>query len=707
MGRGSDRGGRADRDSTTMAPTPRLSRLAVVALGLAALAGEARATVLHVPADYPTIQAAIDAASTGDTVLVAHGVHPGGLVITGKTITLASLYIVTGNAADVSQTVIAGGDPQLAIEASAVDTTVQGFSFQAGGQGLVNYASRASILDNRFGDTVDALSFETAGGLVRGNVFDGAGDDSIDVDHPDHDLTIEGNLILHSGDDGIEIRLHGYTGPAVELVIRDNGIAASDEDGIQLIDYAGLSSRTILVERNVIVGNAMAGLGCMANGNTLEDFAGAPMAEEVRVIHNTFTGNPHAITGGEAMLVLNNIIAGSAQMGLEWAGGASLATSNDFWNNGADWASSNVDALTTLFADPLLTPSYALLPGSPCIDAGAASVLWNGTWVDAPPHEGAAPDLGARESPAPPANVLTVGAGGAFADIGAALGAATSPYTIVRVAPGSYPAFSIGATAPYGLRVSGDGTGPVTIDTTTQAVKVEGLPASGAVELVGLTIGSPGSANVGLLVNACAGLVLVDDVVVHGGIGKAGLRVVASSRAVVQSADIDGEPGLRLDNGARVVASRGTLDEFALAGSSQLTTCQLAASGTLGPGSTHVPLAGAMPDVTAPLFVKLQTPFAITLDGEPSQPAWLCASISFSPGPAAGPKLEMALLADLAGGVLVPLGLLPGSGSLVLPATLPADDALLGLPLVVQLITQDTTAHTWRAGQAATVIGWP
>ena len=693
-----------------MAPTPRLSRLtfvALVALGVTALAGEARATVLHVPADFPTIQAAIDAASTGDTVLVAHGVYAGGLVITGKTITLASLYLVTGDANDVLQTVITGGDPMLRIDVSAVDTTVQGLSFQGGGQGLVNWAPSASILDNRFGDTVDALSFETAGGLARGNVFDGAGDDGIDVDHPDHDLTIEGNLILNSGDDGIEIRLHGYTGPAVELVIRDNGIAASDEDGIQLIDYAGLTSRTILVERNVIVGNAMVGLGCMANGNTLEDFAGAPMAEEVRVLHNTFAGNPHAITGGEAMLVLNNIIAGSAQMGLEWAGGASLATSNDFWGNGADWASSNVDAATTLWLDPLLTPSYALLPGSPCIDAGAASVLWNGASVDAPPYAGLAPDLGARESPAPPANVLTVGAHGAFADIGAAIGAATSPDTIVRVAPGSYPAFSIGASAPYGLRVTGDGTGPVTIDTATQSVKVEGLPASGAVELVGLTIGSPGSANVGLLVNACAGLVLLDDLVVHGGAGKPGLRVVASSRTVVQSAAIDGMPGLRLDNGARVVASRGTLDEFALAGSSQLTTCQLAASGTLNPGSTHVPLPGVMPDVTVPLFVELQTPFAITLEGAPSQPAWLCVSIPFGSGSTAGPQLEMAPLADLAGGVLVPLGLLPGSGSLVLSASLPGQEALLGLPLVVQILTQDSISHSWRAGQAATLIGWP
>ena len=110
---------------------------------------------------------------------------------------------------------------------------------------------------------------------------------------------------------------------------------------------------------------------------------------------------------------------------------------------------------------------------------------------------------------------------------------------------------------------------------------------------------------------------------------------------------------------------------------------------------------------TAPLFVTLQTPFAITLEGGQSQPAWLCVSVEYGPGPAAGPQLEMAPLADLAGGVLIPLGPLPGSGSLVLPAILPANDLLLGLPLVVQVITQDTSSHTWRAGQAATIVGWP
>ena len=54
----------------------------------------ARATIIHVPDDYPTIQEAIDATVTGDTVLVADGTYTGAgnknLDFKGKDITVRS-----------------------------------------------------------------------------------------------------------------------------------------------------------------------------------------------------------------------------------------------------------------------------------------------------------------------------------------------------------------------------------------------------------------------------------------------------------------------------------------------------------------------------------------------------------------------------------------------------------------------------------------
>lgn len=55
----------------------RLSLAAAISALLALAAPPVRAGTIHVPADRPTIQLALDAAVAGDTVLVAPGEYPG------------------------------------------------------------------------------------------------------------------------------------------------------------------------------------------------------------------------------------------------------------------------------------------------------------------------------------------------------------------------------------------------------------------------------------------------------------------------------------------------------------------------------------------------------------------------------------------------------------------------------------------------------
>ena len=377
----------------------RASRRTILSLcSLFGVADEAEATIRRVPQDHSTIQAAINAAQNGDTVLISRGTYTGGLTIASKTITLASNYINTGDPNDIALTIIDGGSTMLTIQSSAgAGTTVRGLTFRNGGH-QINVAARGvNILNSRFLNAgTDQVSFTSGGGLVRDCFFDNAGDDGIDIDGAS-DPTIENTTILNSRNDGIEMRLHDYTGPTLTTIMRNNFISGAREDGIQLIDYSGLSSRLIRIERNVIVNSAMVGLGSMANGISNENFAGAPMQEEVQVINNTFSGNLYGLTGGDKMLVMNNIFENSPQIGVKRAAGGSVVTDNDFWNNGTEHSGSNVNVNTSLFADCLLDANYELATGSPCINAGAASISFNGHQVLAPPYSGTAPDLGARE----------------------------------------------------------------------------------------------------------------------------------------------------------------------------------------------------------------------------------------------------------------------------------------------------------------------
>ncbi|UCC78614.1 MAG: T9SS type A sorting domain-containing protein [Candidatus Zixiibacteriota bacterium] len=66
------------------------------------------ATVINVPADYPTIQQGIDASTDGDTVLVQPGAYVENINFNGHNIVLGSLFLTTGDTSYISQTVIDG-----------------------------------------------------------------------------------------------------------------------------------------------------------------------------------------------------------------------------------------------------------------------------------------------------------------------------------------------------------------------------------------------------------------------------------------------------------------------------------------------------------------------------------------------------------------------------------------------------------------------
>lgn len=358
--------------------------------------------IIRVPEDFATIQEAVNAAGDGDTVLVGPGTYTGGIVIAGKSITLASQYHTTGDASLIDQTIITGGvSPTVYVDASSQNTIVKGFHFVGGDYAVEFYGQGGQALDNFFeGPRKDAISFESVGGVARGNHCVGPGDDCVDVDDARGNVLIENNILEHARDDGIEIRNQPYTGAQVTLTIRNNAIVGSGADGIQLIDYSGTASRTYVIERNLIQSSAQAGLGLMDNGETTEDFRAASMPERIHVFNNTFDHNLYGITGGDNLVAVNNIVTNSSVLGLKNIDASSIVSDTLFFGNGVDYAGSNVDEAATVRGDPLYTSAFGLQEGSAAIDAGTASFVFSGEPVLSIPasdYSGLNADLGWRE----------------------------------------------------------------------------------------------------------------------------------------------------------------------------------------------------------------------------------------------------------------------------------------------------------------------
>jgi len=375
----------------------RFSALVIIIFG----SSSAPAKIIHVPRDYATIQAGIDAAASGDTVLVAPGVYSGQIKLETKSITLSSWFLIAGRGEYISQTILDGADSTVVKVRHAVGpaTAIIGFTIRNGRDGI-NPRGKFHALYNHIFNCGDGIDYERgSGGLCRYNLIEKNKGEGLDLDN-DVNVVIEDNIIRNNGEDGIEIQLQDYTGPRLPYVIRRNLIYGNGQDGIQLVGHCSPTNRIFYIERNLIYDNAFSGLGCMDSGNTRETYEGASLVEPIYLINNTFAGNNYGITGGDNMVALNNLIFGTKMTAMKNVDGHSISAYSNFWLNGVDFDNCNQDQATIWREPPLLDENYKITPGSACLDRGTAFFVWNGdTVLNLPPGSfaGSAPDIGTVE----------------------------------------------------------------------------------------------------------------------------------------------------------------------------------------------------------------------------------------------------------------------------------------------------------------------
>lgn len=261
---------------------------------------ETTAATIHVPADQPTIQAAIDAATDGDTVLVAPGTYYEAIDFHGKIIT------VTSEHGAATTTIDAGGKPTVVTFKSGEtrNAILSGFTITGGrtlysGAGISVSFSSPTIRDN----------------MIGGNIgCSGVGVHSYFSSPRIENNTITRNIISGcTGGWGIGIYVGGDS--AAEIignVITDNLGSAASGGGVALF-AAGYP----VVTSNVIARNATdGGAGCgWGGGVAIANFVEAKIVNNLIVHNSACYGGAFYWYGssGNTLLVNNTIADNDAQ----------------------------------------------------------------------------------------------------------------------------------------------------------------------------------------------------------------------------------------------------------------------------------------------------------------------------------------------------------------------------------------------------------
>lgn len=317
-------------------------------------AAVSHAVVKTVPAQYSTIQAAINASANGDTVLVSPGTYFENINFRGKKIVLTSEYYVTQNTASIYATVINGSTPSQPDSGSCViinngedsTTVLQGFAITGGTGTKWNDEHSAGLYREGGGILVQYSSPVIKDNIIYNNVIN----------------NVTG--VNSTGGGGIRIG-DSYVRFYNNIVMNNSARYGA---GI-VLNYCGGEYKNNIVCSNYGSYQYGAGSGFWLNGH----FTRATIIENNTVAGNSATASISGIFGNGAVAatIQNNIIWGNTSPNLTQITGSGFTLRYNDIQGGPSF-SGNIN-VNPQFRDS----NYVLTPGSPCIDKGDSSSQYN------------------------------------------------------------------------------------------------------------------------------------------------------------------------------------------------------------------------------------------------------------------------------------------------------------------------------------------
>ena len=355
---------------------------------------------INVPADQPTIQAAINAAQNGDTVLVAPGTYSENINFVGKAVTVTSSGGRTVTTIDGHQagTVVTFGTNEGQNSVLSGFTITNGKASFGGGGIEINSASpiieNNTITQNQACGSGNGIEARFSAAIIRNNTISnnlpagcsGGSGGGVSIGGAGS-VQLLNNLItgngLPNGGDGGGVGLNAAGTPTISGNIIQANTVYNDGGGLSLVNASNA-----LVVQNLITGNRATSPGSQGGGV----YVVVPFGQQGPVfVNNTIAGNN--ASQGSAVYVsyffqdtrfFNNLMIGSGGIEAFYCSNAGQSTPpvlqyNDAFSSGAAGfagvCASSTGSNGNVSSDPLFVNpgqnDFHVAISSPAVDAGS------------------------------------------------------------------------------------------------------------------------------------------------------------------------------------------------------------------------------------------------------------------------------------------------------------------------------------------------